>query len=145
MVISTLKAATRKRTRKVRSNSHTGQYAGSISPDHSQGQTLVEPLALPGVTRRINKPLRKTTQKRGSGLALHTNGLIGLVVSGNCFGGHDIFGILRPQLLWPQNQPVWQSLYSGPEQKCPQLLRPTPGSGLCTRGPKSGHPASFRR
>jgi len=38
-----------------------------------------------------------------------------LVVSGNCFGGHDIFSI-----LWPQNQPVWQSLYSGPEQKCPQ-------------------------
>ena len=75
MVISTLKAATRKRTRKVRSNSHTGQYAGSISPDHSQGQTLVEPLALPGVTRHINKPLRKTTQKRGGGLAIHTSGL----------------------------------------------------------------------
>jgi len=65
-VISTLKAATRKRTRKVRSNSHTGQYAGSISPDHSQGQTLVEPLALPGVARHINKFLRKTTQKRSS-------------------------------------------------------------------------------
>ena len=75
MVISTLKAATRKRTRKVRSNSHTGQYAGSISPDHSQGQTLVEPLALPGVARHINKFLRKTTQKRGSGLAIHTSGL----------------------------------------------------------------------
>jgi len=45
MVISTLKAATRKRTPEVRSNSHTGQYAGSISPDHSQGKTLVEPLA----------------------------------------------------------------------------------------------------
>jgi len=40
-----------------------------------------------------------------------------LVVSGNCFGGHDNFGILQPQLLWLQNQPVWQSLYSGPEQK----------------------------
>ena len=26
---------------------------------------------------------------------------LALVVSGNCFGGHDIFGILRPQLLWP--------------------------------------------
>ena len=34
-----------------------------------------------------------------------------LVVSGNCFGGHDNFGILQPQLLWLQNQPVWQSLY----------------------------------
>jgi len=75
MVISMLKAATRKRTRKVRSNSHTGQYAGSISPDHSQGQTLVEPLAFPGVARHINKSLCKTTQKRGSGLAIHTNGL----------------------------------------------------------------------
>ena len=31
--------------------------------------------------------------------------------SGNCIGGHDIFGILQPQLLWLQNQPVWQSLY----------------------------------
>jgi len=38
MVIRTVKAATRKRTSKVRSNSHTGQSAGSISPDHSQGQ-----------------------------------------------------------------------------------------------------------
>jgi len=71
MVIGTLEAATtvlenRKRTRKVRSNSHTGQYAGSISPDHSQGQTLVEPLALPGIARHINKFLRKTTQKKGA-------------------------------------------------------------------------------
>jgi len=63
MVISTLKAATRKRTRKVRSNSHTGQYAGSISPDHRQGQMLVEPLVLPGITRHINEFLCKTTQK----------------------------------------------------------------------------------
>jgi len=64
-------------TGKVRSNSHTGQYAGSISPDHSQGQTLVEPLALPGVARHINKLefLHKTTQKRGSTLAIHTSGL----------------------------------------------------------------------
>ena len=38
----------RKRTGKIRSNLHTGQYVGSVSPDHSQGQTLVEPLALPG-------------------------------------------------------------------------------------------------
>jgi len=80
MVISTLKAATRKRTPEVRSNSHTGQYAGSISPDHSQGKTLVEPLEYavsispdhsqgktlveplaPGVARHINKFLRKTS------------------------------------------------------------------------------------
>jgi len=74
MVVSTLKAA-RKRTSKIRSNLHTGQYASSTSPGHSQGQMLVEPLALPGVTRHINKFLRKTTQKKGSGLAIHTSGL----------------------------------------------------------------------
>ena len=74
MVVSTLRAA-RKRTGKIRSNLHTGQYAGSISPGHSQGQTLVETLALPGVARHINKLLRKTTQNRGSGLAIHTSGL----------------------------------------------------------------------
>jgi len=39
-----------------------------------------------------------------------------LVGSGNCFGGHGIFGILHPQLLQPQNWPVWQCLCSGPEQ-----------------------------
>jgi len=76
MVVSTLNAG-RKRTVKIRSNLHTGQYAGSISLGHSQGQTLVEPLVLPGVTRHINKLefLRKTTQKRGSGFAVHTSGL----------------------------------------------------------------------
>jgi len=31
-----------------------------------------------------------------------------LVESGNCFGGHGIFGILHPQLLLPRNQSVWQ-------------------------------------
>jgi len=36
---------------------------------------LVEPLALPGVIRHLNKFLRKTTQKRGGGLAIHTSGL----------------------------------------------------------------------
>jgi len=59
-----------------------------------------------------------------------TGSQLPLVESGNCFGGHDIFGILRHQLLWPQNQPVWRSLYSCLEQTCPQLLCPTPGSGL---------------
>ena len=72
MVVSTLKAA-RKRTGKIRSNLYTGQYGGTNSP--SQGQTLVEPLALPGVARHIDKFLWKTTQKRGSGLAIHTSGL----------------------------------------------------------------------
>jgi len=44
-------------------------------PDYSQGQALVEPLALPGFTRCIHKFLCKTTQKRASGLAIHTSGL----------------------------------------------------------------------
>ena len=56
MVIRTVKAATRKRTRKIRSNSHTGQYAGSISPDHSQGQTLGLPDAS---TSFFARPLKK--------------------------------------------------------------------------------------
>ena len=74
MMVSTLKA-TRNRTGKIRSNLHTGQYVGSVSLDHSQRQMLVQPLVLPGVTRRINKLLCKTTQERGSGLAIHTSGL----------------------------------------------------------------------
>jgi len=74
MVVSTLKAAT-KRTGKIRSNWHTGQYPGSISLGHSQGQMLVEPLELPGAARHINKFVHKTTQKRGSELAIHTSGL----------------------------------------------------------------------
>ena len=143
MVVNTLKAA-RKRTGKIRSNLHTGQYAGSISPGHSQGQTLVEPLALPRVARHINKFLRKTTHKRVNGLPIHNSGL-------NCHWLKVVIALevliflafCNLQLLWPQNQPVWQSLYYGPEQKCPRLLRPTPCSGLCTRGPKSGHPASL--
>jgi len=145
MVVSKLNAA-RKRTGKITSNLHTGQYAGSISPGHSQGQTLVEPLVLPGIARHINKFFRKTTQKRGSGLAIHTSGLnchwLKVVISLEVM---IFLAFCDPQLLWLQNQPVWRSLYSGPEQKCPQLLHPTPGSGLCTRGPKSGHPASFHR
>jgi len=50
MVVSTLKV-TRKRTGKIRLNLHTGQYAGSVSADHSLGQMLVKPLALPGIAR----------------------------------------------------------------------------------------------
>jgi len=146
MVISMLKAATRKRTRKVRSNLHTGQYAGSISPDHRQGQTLVEPLALPGITRHINKFLCKTIQKGLWTCHTHQWSQLPLVVSPNCFGGHYIFGICGLSFCGCKTGLSGTgSLYSGPAQKCPQLLRPTPGSGLCTRGPKSGHPASFHR
>ena len=46
MVVSTL-TATRKRTGKIRSNLHTSQYAGSVSQDHSQVQTLMKSLPLP--------------------------------------------------------------------------------------------------
>jgi len=53
MLVSTLKP-TKKRRDNVRSNLHSGQYAASVSSDHSQGQALVEPLALPGVARHIN-------------------------------------------------------------------------------------------
>jgi len=60
MVGSTFKA-TRKGIGKIKSSLHIGQYAGSFSPDHGQGQMLVESLALPGVARRINKFLCKTT------------------------------------------------------------------------------------
>jgi len=38
------------RIAKIRSNLHTGQYAGSIISDHSQGQVLLKPLSLPGLT-----------------------------------------------------------------------------------------------
>jgi len=31
---------------KIRSDLHTGQYTGSVPPDHSHGQALVEPLSL---------------------------------------------------------------------------------------------------
>jgi len=74
----------------VRSNLHTGQYSGSVSPDHSQGQALVEPLALPDVARHINKFLCKTTQKGAVDLLYTPWSQLLLVESGNCFGGHGI-------------------------------------------------------
>jgi len=64
-----------------------------------------------------------------------------LVESGNCFGGHGNFSISQPSL--PQNLPVWHCLCSGLKQKWQQLLHPILGLGLCTRGPKSIHPAFF--
>jgi len=53
---------------------HTGQYAGNVSSDPSQGQALVEPLALPGANRHINKFLLRGHSERGGGLAIHTSG-----------------------------------------------------------------------
>jgi len=38
-------------TIKIRSNLHMGQYVGSLPSDSSQGQAVVEPLSLPGVTK----------------------------------------------------------------------------------------------
>jgi len=59
---------------KIRSNLHTGQYPGTVTSDHSQGQALVEPLSLPEVTRHINKFLCEAAQIRGGGLIIHTSG-----------------------------------------------------------------------
>jgi len=42
--------ASKKRNDNIRSNLHIDQYAGCVYLDHSQGQALVEPLALPRVT-----------------------------------------------------------------------------------------------
>ena len=61
-------------TTKIKSNLNTGQYTGSVPSDHSQGQAMVEPLLLPGITRYINKFFWKATQKRGGGLHTHTSG-----------------------------------------------------------------------
>jgi len=62
------------RMTKSKSNLHTGQFAGSVPFDHSQGQALVEQLSPPGSTRHINKFLCEATQKRGGGLAIHASG-----------------------------------------------------------------------
>jgi len=59
-LVSTLEAS-KKRTDSIRSNLHAGHYASSVTSGHSQGQVLVEPLALPVVTRHINKFLCKAT------------------------------------------------------------------------------------
>jgi len=49
----------------------TGQYAGSVPFEHSQGQTLMEPLSLPRVTRHVNKFVSEAAQKRGGGVNIH--------------------------------------------------------------------------
>ena len=51
----------------IRSNLHAGQYAGagSVPSHHRQGQALVEPLSLPGVTWHINKFLCKSSSEKG--------------------------------------------------------------------------------
>jgi len=56
---------------KIESNLYTGQYACSFPSDYSQGQALMEPLSLPGITRHINKFLSEATQKRGGGLNIY--------------------------------------------------------------------------
>jgi len=62
------------RVAKIRSNLHTGEYAGGVPSDHCQRQALVEPLPFPGVAWNVNKFLCKTAQEGGSGLAVHTSG-----------------------------------------------------------------------
>ena len=58
---------------KIRSNLHASQYAGSSSSDQSQGQTLVEPLLLPGVTRHQQVSLQNNS-KKDRVLAIHPSG-----------------------------------------------------------------------
>jgi len=91
MVVSTLKA-TRKGKGKIKTNLHTGQYAGSVSPGPSHGKTLVEPqwcsLGSPDTsTSFFARPLKK------GHWTCHTHqwSQLSLVESRNCFGGHDIF------------------------------------------------------
>jgi len=48
--------------------------AGSVPSTHSQGQALVGPLSLLGVTRHVNKFICKVSPEGGSGLTIHTNG-----------------------------------------------------------------------
>ena len=129
MVVSTLKAAG-KRTGKIISNLHTGQYTGSISPGHSQGQTLVEPLALPGVTRHL-KFLRRTTQKR---LAIHTHwcrrrGCRGCKRTPKSF---DLLKIWAKSLkIWAKSLKIWAKTGQNPQisrqnlWKSEQKWRPT--------------------
>ena len=62
------------RVAKIRSNLHTGQYAGGVPSDHGQRQALVEPLSLPGVAWNVNEFLCKTAQEGGSGLVVHISG-----------------------------------------------------------------------
>jgi len=68
ILVSTLETA------KIRSNPHTGQYVSRVPSDHSHGQTLVEPLSLPGITEHINKFLCEAAQKMDSRLTVHTSG-----------------------------------------------------------------------
>ena len=52
------------RVAKIRSNLHTGQYAGGVPSDHGQRQALVEPLPLPGVAWNVKEFLCETAQYR---------------------------------------------------------------------------------
>ena len=136
--------ATRKRTGNIRSNLHTGQNAGSVSPDHSKGQTLVEPLALPGVTRHTNKFLCEATQKRGGRLTIHTSCLN--------FNGFKVVIALEVMVflafcsLSLRNRKTCLSgsvFVVAPSKSVHNCcLHPILDIGLCTRGPKSIHPAS---
>jgi len=48
------------RVAKIRSNLHTGQYAGGVPSDHGLRQALLEPLSRPGVAWNVNEFLFKT-------------------------------------------------------------------------------------
>jgi len=84
---------------------------------------LVEPLSLLGVTRLVNKFLARPLKKGAVNLPyIHQWIELWLVESGNCQGGHRIFGILQPLLLWCLPVSVRWCLCSGIEQKYPQLF-----------------------
>jgi len=92
----------------------------------------------------ISTSFCEATQKRSDGLAIHTIGfsciclkvVIGLEVM-------VFLAFCNLCLLLLQSLPVCHCFCSGPKQKCPQLLHLIPGLGLCTRGSKSIHQASF--
>ena len=64
------------RVAKIRSNLHTGQYAGEVPSDHGQRQALVEPLSLRRVAWNVNEFLCKKAQCRCCNLS----GRVALVV-----------------------------------------------------------------
>ena len=62
------------RVAKIRSNLHTGQYAGGVPCDHGQRQALVEPLSLPGVTPKCQRVSVQDSSRRGQWTCVHTSG-----------------------------------------------------------------------
>ena len=93
--------STRKRTRTVRSNSHIGHFPWPQPGTDARGATGTP------WGRQTQQVSSQDHSKKGQWTCYtHQWSQLPLVISGNCFRGHDIFGILRPQLLWPQRKPA---------------------------------------